>query len=198
LSLLPVVLNWPDLILYPVHIVFLELIIDPACSVVFEAQPEEKDVMKRKPRSPSEPLFGRRSLLISSTQGVVSLLTVLAVYRLALVFHQSPAEARTLAFVTLIVSNLSLILTNRSWKDNLIASLKVRNDALVWVLGGALVFLMLVIYVPVLRNLFHFAFMHPRDLVISFGAGLLSILWFEIAKYVFRKKKFVLISEKKN
>jgi Ca2+-transporting ATPase len=74
--------------------------------------------------------------------------------------------------------------------------MRVKNDALLWVLGGAMVFLMLVVYVPFLSKLFHFTFMHPRDLAVAFGAGLFSILWFEIAKIVFRMKKIEITKEK--
>lgn len=197
MSLIPVVLRWDNIVLYPVHIVFLELIIDPACSVVFEAEKEEKDIMNRKPRKPNEPLFGKRSLTISVLQGLISLLTVYLVYQLAIYFKQTPAEARTLTFITLIISNLSLILTNRSWYRTIFSMMKVRNNALIGVLLGATGFLLLVIYVPFLRDLFHFAFMHPRDIAIAFAAGLFSIFWFEIAKTIFRKMKIDIIKEKK-
>ena len=183
-SLLPVLLNWKEMILFPVHIVFLELIIDPACSVVFEAEPGERDIMRRKPRSPNERIFSRRSLLASTIQGLVAFGVMIAVYRISLSIGQSIAEARTLSFITLIISNLCLILTNRSWTRTVFSTLAIPNPALIWVVGGAIVFLCLVITVPGLRGLFHFAPMHLLDLVISLGAGLVSIAWFEVAKLV--------------
>ena len=79
-SLLPVLLNWKEMLLFPVHIVFLELIIDPACSVVFEAEPAEPDIMKRRPRSPSDRLFGRQSLVRSALQGIVAFVMVFGVF----------------------------------------------------------------------------------------------------------------------
>ena len=121
-SLLPVLLQWKEMVLFPVHIVFLELIIDPACSIVFEAEPAEADVMRRKPRGPGERLFGRMSLLISCLQGLVSFAAVMGVYSAALAIGQSTAEARTLAFITLIVSNLCLILTNRNWSRSAVSA----------------------------------------------------------------------------
>ena len=144
LSLLPVILGWP-IILYPVHIVFLELIIDPACSVVFESEPEEKDIMLRKPRNYKEPLFGGKTLFLSILQGVFSLAVVAGVFQLAVMRGHSEADARTLAFITLIISNLCLILTNRSWSRSIIASFFVPNPALLWVIGGTIVFLGMVI-----------------------------------------------------
>jgi Ca2+-transporting ATPase len=170
------------MILFPVHIVFLELIIDPACSVVFEAEPAERDIMKRSPRSPKERLFSRRSLLTSAIQGLVASGMMMGVYATALALGQSIAEARTLSFITLIISNLCLILTNRSRTRSIFSTMSVPNPALTWVVGGALVFLGLVIFVPGLRGLFHFAPMHLLDFAISFGAGVASIACFEVAK----------------
>jgi Ca2+-transporting ATPase len=185
-SLIPVLLQWKELILFPVHIVFLELIIDPACSVVFEAEPAEADIMKRKPRSPREKLFGPRSLLISGLQGLMAFAAVMLVHGAALRLGQSLAEARTLAFMTLIVSNLGLILSNRSWSRTIVTAFGGRNPALLWVIGSALCFLALVVSVPGLRDLFHFAPMHLVDFVIALAAGIVSIAWFEAAKIIMR------------
>lgn len=196
LSLIPVILQWKDLVLLPVHIVFLELIIDPACSVVFEAEPEESDVMRRYPRHPKEPLLGKRSLTISILQGVMALAIVALVFKISLMLGQKIEEARTLAFITLIISNLCLILTNRSWSKLILTSLKEPNRALFWVLGGALIFLGLVVFVPNLQKLFHFASMHSIDILIALGAGIASILWFELVKMISRLKNIELLKEK--
>ena len=183
MSLIPVLLEWP-LVLLPVHIVFLELIIDPACSVVFEAESEEANVMNRPPRSPTEPLFSRRTLTISMLQGVSVLLIVLAVYGIALYRGQGESEARALTFTALIIANLGLILTNRSWSRTILSTMRSPNRALWWVLGGAAVFLSLVLYVPFLRSLFRFSPLHLLDLVICLAAGVVSIVWFEGLKIV--------------
>jgi Ca2+-transporting ATPase len=188
-SLLPVLLNWREMILFPVHIVFLELIIDPACSVVFEAEPAEKDAMRRPPRSPKERLFSRRSLVASAIQGLAAFGIMFGVFQAALALGQSFAEARTLSFITLIVSNLCLILSNRSWSQSMISSLKVPNTALLWVVGGAVAFLALVVYVPGLRGLFHFAPMHPVDLTIALAAGTVGVVWFELVKLLMRRPR---------
>lgn len=178
MSLIPVLLNWP-LVLLPIHIVFLELIIDPACSTVFEAEPEEADVMNRPPRNPVEPLFGRRTLALSLLQGISVLVIILAVFGIALYRGLGEQEARTLTFTTLIIANLGLILTNRSWSRTILSTLGSPNTALRWVLGGAAVFLGLVLYVPFLRSLFLFSALHLIDIVICLAAGVLSIIWFE-------------------
>ena len=186
MSLLPVLLKWP-LVLFPVHIVFLELIIDPACSVAFEAEPEEEDIMHRPPRDPRKPLFNGSMVALSLLQGLSVLVILLVVFLIALYRGQDVQEARALTFTTLVAANLSLILTNRSWSRTIWATLPSANVALGWVFGGAVVLLLLVLYVPFLRKLFHFTFLHPQDLMICLFAGAFSILWFEGLK-AFKKR----------
>lgn len=181
LSLLPVVFNWP-LILLPVHVVFLEMIIDPSCSVVFESEPEEADVMDRPPRDPKEPLFSRRMLTLSLLQGASVLIAVLSVFLVARQLALTDLETRTLTFVTLIIANLSLILTNRSWSRTILTMFRTRNAALAWVMAGALAFLALAIYVPFLRNLFNFDVLSLVDMAICIVVGIASIGWFEVFK----------------
>jgi P-type Ca2+ transporter type 2C len=186
MSLIPVLWGWP-LVLFPVHIVFLELIIDPACSTVFEAEPEEEDVMRRPPRDPGKSLFGLSMIGLSLFQGLMVLLIVFAVFYISMNRGQNELEARALTFSTMIIANLGLIFTNRTWSRTIFSSLRSPNSALWWVCGGTLLFLGLVLYIPFLRHLFRLAFLHPIDLVICLAAGLASILWFEGLKVVNRK-----------
>jgi Ca2+-transporting ATPase len=187
MSLIPVFLGFKEMILLPIHIVFLELIIDPACSVVFEAEPEDDDIMKRKPRDPQERLFGKKTLIISIAQGLVSLLAVMGVYLAAIHLGEPPDEARAVSFATLIISNICLILTNRSWSQGIISSFRTRNKTVPWIIGSALTFLGLVLFTPFLQKLFHFAPMHLTDLALAVLAGIASIIWFEILKLFLRK-----------
>ncbi len=187
MSLFPVLLGWPP-VLTPVHIVFLELIIDPACSVVFEAESAEADVMQRPPRDPRQALFGTRMLALGLLQGLCVLAVLLAVFGVAWYRGQGELDARALTFTTLIVANLGLILVNRSWTRTIAGSLRTSNRALWWVLGGALLFLACVLYVPFLRDLFRFSTLHPDDLALCLGAGVASVLWFELFK-LFRQRR---------
>ncbi len=188
IALIPLLFTWP-LVLLPVHIVFLELIIDPACSVIFEAEPESPTLMQRPPRNPKEPMFGKRMMLLSLLQGVSVLLIVLAVFLIALYRGQGELDARALTFTTLVIANLGLILVNRSQSRRLLATLRSPNAALWWVSGGAAVFLGLVLYVPFLRDLFGFSTLHLIDLVICLVAGGVSVLWFEVFKLVSGRRK---------
>jgi Ca2+-transporting ATPase len=181
LSLLPVVVNWP-LILLPIHIAFLHLIIDPACSIVFEAEPAADDVMRRPPRNPREPLFGRRTVGFSLLQGLVTFGVLAAVHGLVLRSGRGELEARALVFTSLIIANLGLILANRSWSRTIVSMLGVRNPALWWVVTGAAVFLALTLSLPAGRELFRFSPVHLDDLVICVIAGLTPVLLFEAFK----------------
>jgi Ca2+-transporting ATPase len=187
MSLLPVLFRWP-LALLPVHIVFLELIIDPACSVVFEAEGEEADVMRRPPRDPRERLFGALTLGLSLAQGVAVLAMVALVFGVALAGGYGEQEARALAFTTLIVANIGLILANRSWSQTIWSRFGYSNRALWWVAGGAAVFLAAALYLPALRAIFRFSRLSAIDLLLCVVVGLGSIGWFELLKVINRRR----------
>ena len=188
LSLFAVLFRWP-LILEPVHIAFLELIIDPACSVVFEAEEEETDVMQRPPRSASERLFNKPMVIMSLLQGFGVLLILLAIFAVALHRGQGEADARALTFTTLVLANVGLIVTNRSWSRTILAILRTPNPAMWWVIASAFVFLALVLYVPFLRALFHFSTLHPNDIALCAVAAAVSMAWFEALKSFQRRRR---------
>jgi Ca2+-transporting ATPase len=190
MSLIPVLFKLP-LVLLPVHVAFLHLIIDPACSIVLEAEPAEATVMQRPPRHPKEPLFGRKTLGLAVLQGVGILVIVLAIFVVALYRKQGELDARALTFTALILANLFLILSESSSSRLSLKILKSPNNALWWVVGGGLVFLAFVLYVPFLRQLFSFSFLHPIDLAICLGGGAIALLWFEQLKFLNRPQRVV-------
>ncbi|MGE5169861.1 MAG: cation-translocating P-type ATPase [Rudaea sp.] len=162
MSLLPLLLDWP-LLFYPLHIVFLEFVIDPACSIAFEAEAAEANVMRRPPRPASARLFDRWMLAASIGQGVLALVAVAVLYGSVLAAGASEASARTVGFAGVVLSNVALIIGNRS-RDASVRAMLRPNAALWWVIGGALVALALVIYVPLLREIFRFAVPRPAEL----------------------------------
>jgi Ca2+-transporting ATPase len=186
MSALPILFGWP-LILLPLHIVFLEFIIDPACSVVFETEPEEADVMRRKPRSMNSKLFNKGAAVISFLQGAVVLAFVVIIFTSANSRGLGEDTARTMAFATIVSANLALILTNRSWAQSFVGTLRRPNKAFWWILVLALLALGLVIYVPPLSSLFRFSPLCLIDFIICFASGFVSIIWFEIFKAVKRR-----------
>jgi Ca2+-transporting ATPase len=181
LSLIPILLRWP-LILLPVHIVFLELIIDPACSIVFEAEPEEGDVMDRPPRDPRAPLVDRVAIRVSLLQGATALLLVLGVLAVALATDHGEETARTLAFSSLVLTNLGLILTNRSSSRTTLRMLRVRNRALWWVIGGALGVLAACLTIAPLRGVFRFASPTLHDIGLVALCGVVAVIAFDLLK----------------
>jgi Ca2+-transporting ATPase len=182
-ALLPVVLGWP-LVLFPVHIVFLELVIDPACSVAFEAEPGDPGLMRRPPRKVGASLFGRRLVAVSLLQGAALLAATLVSFRLGLDHTGSEASGRAMSFATLIAGNVALILVNRSWTRTLFATLGTRNLASWAVVGGATLTLVLALTVPLLRDLFRFGPTSGEDILLAALVGFLSLLWFEVLKRV--------------
>lgn len=184
LSLLPILLGNLPIILWPVHIVFLELIIDPACSIIFEAEKEEKNVMNRPPRLINEPFFGGKKVLLSCLQGLGILLITLTIYFLGLKYNYAATEVRAMAFTTLIISNIAIILSNRSWTANIFQIIVSPNKAVLWVVGGAIFFLALILNVPFFLDLFQFQSLSLLNLAICCIAGAASIIWFEIYKIV--------------
>ena len=190
LSLIPILIGDFPLILWPVHIVFLELIIDPACSIIFEAEKAEKNVMHRPPKKINEPFFGAKKILFSCLQGVGILIVTLAVYFFGLHFDYSEKEVRAMAFITLIVSNIAVILTNRSWTDNIFKIIVTPNKSVLWVVGGAIVFLGMILNIPFFLELFQFEKISLINIAICGSAGLTTIIWFEIYK-LFKLKKHI-------
>jgi len=188
LSLIPILMGNLPLILWPVHIVFLELIIDPSCSIIFEAEKEESDIMSRPPKSLTDKFFGMRKILMSCLQGTGILAITLAVYGFGLHLGYGNNEVRTMAFITLIVSNISIILTNRSWTNNIFRIIITPNKAVLWVIGGAIFFLALILNIPFFLDLFQFRKLHALNVIICSIAGITSIVWFEIYKLIKVKK----------
>jgi P-type Ca2+ transporter type 2C len=181
MSFLPLALGGP-LFLYPVHIVFLEFVIDPACTLVYEGEPGDRSLMDRPPRKPGEPLFTLRMLLTSLGLGATMLCAVLAIYWWALETGRTDADTRTLGFATLVMANLSLILVTRSRRHTLVATLREPNPAAWWILAGGTAALLASIYVPALAEIFRFAPLGPGELAVAAVAGVASVVWYEAYK----------------
>jgi len=183
MSLLPVLFKLP-LVLLPAHIAFLELIIDPACSTVFESEPEEKAVMQKPPRDLKVPMFGGRSLGLSLLQGLSVLAVIFIIFLFSLYQGKGENEARTMAFTTLVFANLMLISTNLSWTKSIANLLQTKNLAFWFVNIITVIGLLLVLYQPFLNNLFHFSILHLNDMLICLMGGIVSLIWFEGLKFL--------------
>ncbi|MDD5673710.1 MAG: cation-translocating P-type ATPase [Chitinivibrionales bacterium] len=187
LSLIPVLFKWP-LILFPVHIVFLELIIDPACTLIFEADHEDRDVMKRKPRAIDAQLFDLATVLKCFFQGGLTLVVTIAIYLFIRHDHSTEA-ARGLAFLTLVVCNMGMILSNRSLTRSGLSILREKNAAFKWVMTGTAALICLILTVPFLKELFRFGAVSLTDLFLALAGGLVAIVLMELLKVVPPGKK---------
>jgi Ca2+-transporting ATPase len=186
LSLVPVLLGWP-MLLMPVHILFLQLIIDPACSVVFEAEPLEADAMTVPPRRRDARLFDAAVIGRGLLQGAGLLAMLLVVY--AGMRNMSAADdmARALMFAVLVLANLGLIFANRSWRHGAWRG-GAANATFRWIAVATLVMLTLVLGIPQISALFAFAAPTPAMLLAGVGVALLAMLWFEGVKWMFARR----------
>ncbi|PPQ35260.1 cation-translocating P-type ATPase [Rhodopila globiformis] len=186
MSLIPVVAGW-SLLLGPIHVVFLEMIIDPVSSIVFEAEPEEAGIMERPPRRPDAPLFDLALLARGLSQGLVVLLAALGVFQLGIADSHTEETARAMAFTTLVLGNLGLVLTNRSSSAGVLTVLRRPNAALALVVGVTLPALVLALFAPWLRGLFAFAPLSLAHLAEAAGAALVSVAVNDLTGLVWRK-----------
>jgi Ca2+-transporting ATPase len=181
LSIVPVLLGWP-MLLMPIHILFLQLIIDPSCSVVFEAEPLDSDAMAAPPRKPDARLFDASVLSRGLWQGGGLLLLLLALFGYARAATGSDDMARALTFSALVVSSIGLIFVNRTWSRALVATSVRSNPYFGWMAVGSTAVLAIILYVPAIRTLFAFALPPPSLMAMGMGVALTATLWFEGVK----------------
>ncbi len=163
------------------------MVIDPVCSLVFEAETEEDDVMQRPPRAPDTPLFSTHLIVWSVFQGLVALALVAAVFVMALRSGMPEAEVRALAFFALVLTIVALIFVNRAYSASLLQALKRPNTALAYVLGVVVAVLAATLTVPAIRDLFRFGPLHWDDLLISLGTASVALVGLEALKPRWRR-----------
>lgn len=180
MSIFPVLFGHP-LVFFPAHIAFLHLIIEPASSIAFEAEPAGRGTMLEPPRNPKDKLLNRELWLPSLSMGMSILIALLSVYYISLTRGLSDSEIRALVFTTLIISNIMLIFLSRGAKTSLYQKLKSKpNKVVQYIILVSLLMLGGVLYNENLREIFSFSFLHPIDLVICVTIGICSVLWTEL------------------
>jgi Ca2+-transporting ATPase len=187
LALLPLALGLP-IIFSPIHIAFLEMVIDPVCTLAFEAETEEEDVMRRPPRPPAEPLFSWQLIVWGLLQGLLVLALVGTIFVVASGRGMPVDEVRALTFFSLVLSVFSLILVNRSFSTSLITAIRRPNSMLAWILIAVATILALSLLVPAVRTLFRFGPLHWDDLSLTFSAAVAVIIVLEFAKNTWRDR----------
>lgn len=185
---LPLALGWvyPN-IFSPVHIIFLELIMGPTCSVIYENEPMEKNTMLQKPRPLTATFFNLKELTTSIIQGLMITAGTLGAYQFAV--HQGFNEAitRTMAFAVLITANIFLTLVNRSFYYSIITTLKYKNNLVALIISITVAITGLLVYVKPLARFFKFQSLNGTQLLLSIATGFACVIWYEAIKW--RKRK---------
>lgn len=186
---IPLALGWvyPN-ILSPVHIIFLELIMGPTCSIIYENEPMEKNLMIRKPRPFTTTFFNSKELMVSIIQGLAIAAGSLLVYQYAARQHYDIQTTRTMVFTVLIAANIFLTLVNRSFHYDVFTTLKYKNNLVGLMIGITVLLLLLLIYIKPLNSFFEFKALNLVQVTISSGLGFLSVIWYEGVKWISRKK----------
>ena len=186
---LPLFLGWifPH-IFTPVHVIFLELIMGPTCSLVYENEPMEKNTMQQSPRKMTETFLNWKELTISIVQGLFITAGVLFAYQWSVIQDGNEEKTRAMVFTTLIFANILLSLVNRSFHYSMVESFKNRNILFIAVSGITLILLFAILYIEPLAVFFHLTELNVADLGTALGIASLSVLWFEVYKWVKRMK----------
>ncbi|HMP14601.1 MAG TPA: cation-translocating P-type ATPase, partial [Saprospiraceae bacterium] len=189
--LTPLLLNWDyKNIFTPVHVIFLEMIMGPTCSIFFENEPMEPGLMQRRPRPISEALFSWQELSGSILQGLIIALGVLGVYYWAMQQGYTESMTRTMTFITLIISNICLTLVNRSFDKSILVTIRYRNHLLPIVLVASGVLLLVLQFVPFVRDTFQLQLLNLHQWLLCAAAALLSTGWLEVYKILRKQREF--------
>jgi Ca2+-transporting ATPase len=188
--LLPLVLGWEfTLIFTPIHVIFLELIMGPTCSIVFENEPIEPDSMEKPPRKMTKDFFSWSELSLSVFQGLMITLVCLGFGFFLMDSGHSEATVRTLIFTTLVLSNIFLTLVNRSFYYSFFRTVVYPNKLIPLILGISLLLLVLILTIPGIMNVFDFEAVSLSMIFLSLGAAFVGVFWIEVWKFFQRKSR---------
>jgi Ca2+-transporting ATPase len=188
--LVPLLLGWEYAhILLPLHVIFLELVMDPIAAIAFENEPADPDLMRKKPRSSDAGLFTLPELGFSLLQGTAITIGVLFMYQFAFRSGESEEGVRSMVFATLVSANLFLSLANRSFEYTIRKTLFYKNALLPLILGISAVLLLAILYLPFLTNLFNMKPISAANLGLCVLAGFVSVVWFEVWKVVRQREQ---------
>ncbi len=187
---IPLALGWiyPN-IFSPIHIIFLEIIMGPTCSIIYENEPMEKNTMLQKPKALTTTFFNWKELSISIIQGLVITAGTLFVYQNSLTNGYNEALTRTMTFTVLIAANIFLTLINRSFYYSIFSTFKYKNNMILFIIFITIAFIGLILYVKPLTTFFEFETLNSLQLLTCIAIGFISVIWFEIVKLIKRVKR---------
>lgn len=180
---IPLALGWiyPN-IFSPIHIIFLELIMGPTCSIVYENEPMEKNTMTQKPRLFTTTFFNFKELSTSIMQGLIITIGTLSVYQFSVYQGFNEQITRTMIFMVLVTSNVFLTFVNRSFYYSIFTTLRYKNNLVFIITGITVAITGLLLYVKPLTDFFLFEYLNVKQLSIAIGVGFLSVIWYELVK----------------
>ncbi|MCY1515095.1 Calcium-transporting ATPase 1 [compost metagenome] len=186
---LPLFLGWifPQ-IFTPVHVIFLELVMGPTCSIVYENEPMEKNAMLQKPRKMSDTFLNWRELAISIFQGLVITAGVLFIYQWSVQNNNNEEKTRAMVFTTLIVANIFLSLVNRSFFYSMFYSVRNKNFLFPFIIMVTLLLLFAILYIEPLSGFYQVTGLSIWELSTAAIIAATSVLWFEVYKWIKRLK----------
>ena len=187
---LPLAFGWIyPTIFSPIHIIFLEIIMGPTCSIIYENEPMEENTMQQKPKPISTTFFSWKELSISILQGIVITGGTLLMYQYAVKNGYNEALTRTMTFTVLIAANIFLTLINRSFYYSILTTLKYKNNMVLIIIFITVTIVALLLFVKPLTDFFEFETLNSLQLLICISTGFVSVVWFEIAKFIKRTKE---------
>jgi Ca2+-transporting ATPase len=186
---IPLALGWiyPN-IFSPIHVIFLELIMGPTCSIIYENEPMEPNTMAQKPKPLSTTFFNLKELSVSIIQGLFITLGTLSIYQFAVASDYNEAITRTMVFTVLITANIFLTLINRSFYYSILTTLKYKNNMVLFIVFITIALVCLILYVKPLSTFFEFETLNLYQLLTSIIIGFISVIWYEIVKAIKRVK----------
>lgn len=186
---IPLVLGWVyPAIFSPVHVIFLELIMGPTCSIIYENEPMEPDTMQQNPRPFTNTFFNARELATSIIQGLVITVAVLAMYQYGHYATGMEDATRAMVFVTLVAANVFLTLVNRSFYHSIVTTLRYKNPLIPGIIALTTLITVVIFMVPSFRAFFGFGVLSANHILLCIAAGAISALWYELVKMVKRQR----------
>ena len=187
---IPLVLGWIyPAVFTPVHVIFLELVMGPTCSIIYENEPIEKNLMTQRPRPFSSTFFSLKELALSIFQGLAITAGLIFIYWEAAENGRSLQTTTAMVFITLVTSNVILTLVNRSFYYSIIDTLRYSNKLIPLMIAVTITIVLLSFAIPVLRNFFEFDILHTSDILLCVLVGTVSVIWFEVYKFFKRKSQ---------
>ncbi|HTJ12618.1 MAG TPA: cation-translocating P-type ATPase, partial [Dinghuibacter sp.] len=184
----PLLLNWkyPN-VFTPIHIIFLELIMGPTCSVFFEKEPVESHIMEKRPRRHTGGIFTMKELAVSFLQGAAIAAGILIVYFHYMQTNHTLPYVRTLVFITLVTANVFLTFINRSFEHSMLTTFRYKNPLAWWLLAVSALFLVILVFFPPIQRVFGLVRLSGNDYLLCLLTAIGTTWWLDLYKILVKQ-----------